>query len=116
MISMDKKFEDIVMNAHEGMHQKHVEEKRDMSALRAMHEEMLSELITLKEANPTKEEALKLHADLFLRSVGVKSEDELNRGQKHGFIAHMNSTKDLDAQSLIDMNIKVIKKYIENEK
>lgn len=111
-VDMNNNFDNTVNDVHGVVYNKHKEEKRDMEAMKVIYKELVNNLITLKESNPSKEEALEAHKNIFLKSAGVNSEDELNQGQKMGLKGHMGSVMDQDAQTLIELDIKILQKYI----
>lgn len=109
---MDKNLKNAVNNVHEVVANKHKADHIDMGAMKEVYKKMHKRFVDLKNSNPSMEQALEIHKMVFLKSAGVNSEEELNQGQKMGLAGHMNSVSGKDAKTLLEMDIKILEKFI----
>lgn len=109
---MDKNLNNKVDSIYGVVAHKHKEDNTNMDAMKEVYKEMYGKLAKAKENNISMEDVLELHKEIFLRSASVKSEDELNQGQKMGLAGHMNSVKGKDVEELLELDMKILQKFI----
>ncbi|MGL5614808.1 MAG: hypothetical protein ACRDD2_01050 [Sarcina sp.] len=109
---MDKNLNSTVDSIYGVVADKHKADHRDMGAMKEVYKEMYKKLETAKENNASMEEVLAIHKEIFLKSASVNSEEELNQGQKMGLAGHMNSVKDKSVEELLEMDMKILAKFI----
>ncbi|WP_055069504.1 hypothetical protein [Clostridium massiliamazoniense] len=109
---MDKNIQNKVDAVYGVVADKHKEDKTNMDAMKEVYKEMYAKFETAKNNNASLEEVLELHKEVFLKSASVKSEDELNPGQKMGLAGHMKSVAGKSAEELIAMDMGILQKFI----
>lgn len=109
---MDKNLDQKADSVYGVVAHKHKEDNTNMDAMKEVYKEMYNKLAKAKESNASMEEVLELHKEVFLKSASVKSEEELNQGQKMGFAGHMNSVKGKSVEELLELDMKILQKFI----